>query len=73
MQTPRTYPSLNWVFLEASRVVQVGGGGNEEGLQQLSLSRKRVTFSKPSLRMCVLTRDVFPFVECIYIKTLRKV
>lgn len=38
MQTPRTYPSLNWVFLEASSIVQVGGGGNEEGLQQLKPS-----------------------------------
>lgn len=38
-----------------------------------SLSRKGITISESSVRMCVLTRDVFPFVECIYIKTLRKV
>ena len=38
-----------------------------------SLSQKGITISESSVRMCVLTRDVSPFVECIYIKTLRKV
>lgn len=40
-------------------------GGPDESTSQPgeSLSRKGIRFSKPSVRMCVLTRDVFQFVS----------